>query len=175
MIYYTDGFTIGGNPSSVGGGYTIVDEHNNLIETRVIEKEAFTNNEAELLGVLEGLRLCKPGDKIITDSMNTVYWIKSGNPKKRPDLKDLCEEAKRLVEQKQVIVEHQPRESNLAGIYNEQNGSERPAILAKPVEKVNMNEVSLLVRKLRNSIKGLSAENLSRALEHLEKFEAELK
>jgi ribonuclease HI len=175
MIYYTDGFTIEGNPSSVGGGYTIVDEGGNLIETKVIKKEGFTNNEAELLGVLEGLKLCKPGDKIITDSMNTIYWIRSGNPKKRPDLKELCAEAKRLVEQKQVTVEHQPRALNLAGIYNEQRESERAATVAKPAGSVNMSEVSSLLRKLRDSIKDLPSEKLERALEHLENFESELR
>ena len=59
MKYYTDGFQIGGNPSRIGGGYTIVDETNTLIERKVIKRFGFTNNEAEILGIAEALRLAK--------------------------------------------------------------------------------------------------------------------
>ena len=119
MIYYSDGFTIVGNPSPIGGGYTIVNEFDNLIKTETIYKVGLINNEAELLGVLEALKLCSRRDTIITDSQNTMAWIKSGNPKARPDLKDLCVEAKEMASYKQVSIIWKPRAVNLAGIYNE--------------------------------------------------------
>jgi ribonuclease HI len=119
MIYYSDGFTLIGNPSPLGGGYTIVDESNDLIKTETVYKKGLANNEAELLGVLEALKLCSRQDTIITDSQNTLAWIKSGNPKARPDLKEMCIEAKELVSYKQVSVIWKPRAVNLAGIYNE--------------------------------------------------------
>jgi ribonuclease HI len=121
MIIYSDGFTLISNPSPIGGGYTIVDEFDNLIKTETIYKKGMTNNEAELLGVLEALRLCSHQDTVVTDSRNTMAWIKSGNPKARPDLKDLCSEAKKLVSYKQVSVIWKPRAVNLAGIYNEEH------------------------------------------------------
>lgn len=119
MVYYSDGFTLISNPSPIGGGYTIVDEYDNLIKTETIYKKGLTNNEAELLGVLEALKLCSRKDTIITDSQNTMAWIKNANPKARPDLKELCVEAKELVSYKQVSIIWKPRAANLAGIYNE--------------------------------------------------------
>jgi ribonuclease HI len=153
MIYYTDGFTIGGNPGKVGGGYTIVDEGNNLVEQVTIEKPGMTNNETELLGVLAALKLCSKGDKIITDSENTRAWIKSSNPKARPDLKPLCAEAKELAERKQVVVEWQPRGSNLAGIYNEQKASTETSGAV-----VDTAKMLLLIQKLREEIRTASSE-----------------
>ncbi len=128
MIYHTDGFTIGGNPGKVGGGYTIVDETDTLVEHVAVEKAGMTNNEAELLGVLAALRVSSGGDKIVTDSRNTMAWVKSGNPKARPDLKPLCVEAKELAESKRVTIEWQPRAANLAGIYNEQKTANTPLL-----------------------------------------------
>src|SRR3990167_9505470 len=62
MKYYCDGFLLGNlNPSKKGGGYTIVDEIENIIHREVIKKENFTNNEAEILGIYEVLKLAKEG------------------------------------------------------------------------------------------------------------------
>lgn len=170
MIYYTDGFTIGKNPSPVGGGYTIVDENDTLIKQVAIEKPGMTNNETELLGVLEALKICRNGDKIVTDSENTRAWIKSGNPKARPDLKPLCVEAKELVERKKVTVEWQPREANLAGIRNEQTGS-----LKAPKVEVDLTEALALAQQLRAAVQALPSAKHRKAARHVDRLEAELK
>jgi ribonuclease HI len=170
MIYYTDGFTIGGNPGKVGGGYTIVDERNNLIEHVTIEKPGVTNNETELLGVLAALKLCSHGDKIITDSENTRAWIKSGKPKARPDLKPLCAEAKELAERKQVTIEWQSRAQNLAGIYNEQRATVETSGAAVEVE-----EMLSLTQKLREAIGAASSDRLRKATGYLDRLEAEIR
>ena len=121
MKYYTDGFTIQSNPSIIGGGFTVVDELGKLIKREEILKEWFTNNEGELLGVLyvlENFNNCI----ISTDSMNTIYWIKKGFSKARPDLKDVLLKAKTLKEKKEIEIIFEPREKNLAGVYNENYG-----------------------------------------------------
>lgn len=121
MIYYTDGFTIFSNPSDFGGGYTIVDEKNNLKERCQFDKKGFTNNEGELLGVYNCLLFCKKGDVIITDSKCITFWCKSGKSKARPDLNEKIMMSKMLLFEKSVKLEWKPREENLAGHYNENN------------------------------------------------------
>jgi ribonuclease HI len=88
MKYYTDGFTKLKNPSPLGGGYTIVDENNTVITVENINKVGFTNNEAELLGVYNCLKICNKKDIISTDSMNTIAWVRAKKLKKvaRQDL-----------------------------------------------------------------------------------------
>lgn len=119
MIYYADGYTINSNPSNTGGGYTVVDENNKLIEEKEFLIKGFTNNEAELRSALAAIAIASHNDTVIIDSMNTFYWIRSGNPKARPDLKELCSSAKRLARQKNISIIWKPREENLAGHYNE--------------------------------------------------------
>ena len=118
-ILYADGFNIQSNPSPVGGGYTITDEHGTVIKQETIYKSGWTNNEAELLGVLEALKLIDAGGEVYTDSMNTIRWVASGRPKARPDLTSQVKEAKDLISMKDIKLAFVPREENLAGLENE--------------------------------------------------------
>lgn len=119
MTYYTDGFTIDKNPSQVGGGFTVVDKNNNLIVRQEYRKLGFTSNEGELLGVARAACLCDPFDTIITDSQNTLRWIENGYSKTRPDLSDVCLLTSELIGAKHIELRWEPRDTNLAGIYNE--------------------------------------------------------
>jgi ribonuclease HI len=124
MIFFTDGFTIGSNPSDEGG-YTIMDEKGKLLTSTRIKKSRLTNNETELLGVYHCLLdYAKEGDVITTDSMNTIYWCRNGKSKARQDLNDLMEECKNLLENKKVSLEWCSRDDNMAGWYNEMNYNE---------------------------------------------------
>ena len=118
-IYYSDGYTIMRNPSVYGGGYVICNEKGEVLKHEVVEKQGLTNNEAELLGVYETLKLCAPFSKIIIDSMTIFYWVRSGKPKARKDLTLICSEAKRLKEEKKIEIEWKKRDFNLAGIFIE--------------------------------------------------------
>lgn len=122
MKYYTDGFMIGGNPSTIGGGYTIVDENNELIERKIIDKNPFTSNEAEILGILNSLKYAKEGDSVSTDSMCCLSWANKGYSKARPDLFDLLQECLKIKRDKKINLMWEAREFNLAGIYNEEIG-----------------------------------------------------
>ena len=119
MKYHTDGYTIKSNPSTLGGGWTLCNEVGNLIETRQIKKKHFTSNEAELLGFLRACELAHNEDEIVTDSMNTIYWTKSGKPKARKDLTGFCQKAKTIIKEKKLKITWKPREENWAGVYNE--------------------------------------------------------
>lgn len=121
MIYHTDCFVYGGNPSYKGGGFTITDDKGNLIYQQEVLKRGFTNNEGELLGVWYATKLASHGDTIVTDSQNTIAWTKSGNPKARPDLRAIAAEAKTLVFIKSLNIVWRPRELNMAGVWNEEH------------------------------------------------------
>lgn len=120
-IIYSDGYTIGKNPSSQGGGYLLADENGNLIKTEEFNisnyypERKYTNNEAELMGVLEATRLIENGGEIYTDSMNTIRWIKNCKFKARPDLKQFGMEAKINILEKNLELIFISREENLAG------------------------------------------------------------
>lgn len=126
MKYYCDGYTIEKNPSNKGGGYTIINEEGLLIETKQILKKNFTNNEAELLAVVNSLRIASNNDIIETDSWNTIWWIQSIAKKRhlrsevaRKDLNHLKEEAFKLLIKKKIKLVWGSREGNLAGLYND--------------------------------------------------------
>lgn len=60
----------------------MVDQYNVLVRREEMKKPGFTNNEGELLGVAYAAAICNPGDTIITDSMNTIRWMKKEKPKR---------------------------------------------------------------------------------------------
>lgn len=140
MKYYTDGFCRAKNPSPYGGGYTITNESGNLIKQIEVEKAGFTNNEGELLGVLEASKICDMGDSISTDSMNTIGWVSVGKSKSRPDLNPLLQEAKQIIAQKKINLMWERRDFNLAGIHNEKLSSER----MKKYGRKKMNDTTLV-------------------------------
>jgi len=119
-VWHTDGFVNGKNGEVKSGGYTIFKNgklhakqnisHDNLI---------FTNNEAEIMGVWCALWVAEEGDEIVTDSMNTLAWVRSGKPKARPDLTVYAKAAKDLLHSKKINLYWRPREENQAGNYNE--------------------------------------------------------
>lgn len=119
MKYYIDGFVDGSNPSDTGGGYSIVDENGELVEIEYIEKRGFTNNEAEVLGLYNALCYAESGDTISTDSQNNLYWLCGGKSKSRPDLNDVLSKSKDLLKNSNVTIVWEPRDFNLAGVYNE--------------------------------------------------------
>lgn len=118
MTWYVDGYTDGKNPSDTGGGFVVFKDDKHFI-TQHIDKNNFTNNEAELLGVLFCSGIADDNDTIFTDSMNTIYWVKSGKPKARPDLKEIVNMAKSMVSKKHLQIKFIKREQNLAGNYIE--------------------------------------------------------
>lgn len=125
MKYYTDGFVRGSNPSKYGGGFTIVDENNNLIRREEIEQVGFTNNEGEMLGIIYACTIALLRDVISTDSMCCLTWAHKGKSKARPDLNELMARCKKLIEDKELNLIWERRNFNLAGIYNEQEVNER--------------------------------------------------
>ena len=120
MILYCDGYCLESNPSEWGGGFTVFNNKNKLIYTEQILKKGFTNNEAELLGIHQAAKLAKKRDTIITDSQNCIWWIRKGFSKARPDLDKVILESQKCVIGKKLKLIWQPREFNLAGIYNEE-------------------------------------------------------
>lgn len=121
MKYYTDGWMKGSkNPSPYGGGWTIMKEDGELIRFIDIKKPNFTNNEAEVKGIIEALNIAEKNDCISTDSMCCLTWINSGKSKARPDLNEILKEGKRILKEKNINLMWEAREFNLAGHYNEE-------------------------------------------------------
>lgn len=119
MKYYCDGFVIGKNGSARGGGYTIVDENNQVIIRETIMQQGFTNNDGEILGVYNALKFCDPLDIVSTDSMIALTWARAGFSKARPDLNVMLRDCQFLFRDKCVNLMWEGRDYNLAGIYNE--------------------------------------------------------
>lgn len=114
---YTDGFTIGKNPSNTGGGFVLIVEENAKIYVERIFKTNFTNNEAELCGLNKASQFASEGDWILSDSFTAIAWVHRGNCKARPDLCQMAKDAKDNCEYKNLILKHIPRELNIAGNY----------------------------------------------------------
>lgn len=121
MKYYSDGYMINSNPSN-SGGYTIIDQNNVFIDRQQIYKSNFTNNEAEILGIVHAMKYASYGDTVSTDSMCCLTWANKGRSKARPDLVLLLQEARDLKKTKNINLMWEGREWNLAGIYNEKIG-----------------------------------------------------
>lgn len=119
MKIYCDGYTIGANPSNVGGGFVVMNEDLQILSHFEIKKSHFTNNEAELLAALKAMELAEPYDEIITDSTNTVAWITKCKVKARPDLLPFAIKARDFLTTKHLDFYQRPREENLAGIHIE--------------------------------------------------------
>lgn len=119
MKYYTDGYTLGQNPSDEGGGYSVVDENGELIAHEVIRQSHFTNNEAEIRGIEHVLKICAAGDQISTDSMNALTWIHAGKSKARADLNEVLKFCQKELVAKKVNLMWEGRDFNLAGHFNE--------------------------------------------------------
>ena len=116
---YSDGYTIGQNPSPIGGGYVVMNEAKEVLTEKEIQKVGMTNNEIELLGVLCATEVAGISDEIITDSMNTYWWVMKRKCKARKDLKPIAEKAYKNICEKNLKLIQEGRETNLAGNYIE--------------------------------------------------------
>lgn len=119
MKIYSDGYTIGRNPSNKGGGYVIMDEYKQVLFHEKIEKYKFTNNEAELRGVVKATNLAQAGDIVITDSNVAWCWVIYRKCKARPDLREMSQEAYINIKEKGLKLKQEGRDTNLAGNYIE--------------------------------------------------------
>jgi ribonuclease HI len=119
LTYYVDGFVLDRNPSPRGGGFTVVNERNEHIITHTIMQPGFTNNDGELLAIGYAAHIAQMGDTIITDSQPAMWWVRTGMPKKRQDLRPIASRIRTWVRAKQLNVVWERRETNLAGHHNE--------------------------------------------------------
>lgn len=119
MIYYCDGFCVLKNPSPQGGGYTVINSKKKMIKEEHIEKFGFTNNEAELRGIYEALKISKKNDVVCSDSQTCIGWVLRGKSGSRNDLNYIAGDCLRLIKTKKIFLAWLPREENLAGHYNE--------------------------------------------------------
>ncbi|SDB24489.1 ribonuclease H family protein [Eubacterium oxidoreducens] len=80
---HSDGGARGGNPGYGGYGYVVVDCNHNIVEEGYGYGQNMTNNQAELLGAIEGIKAVKEGAKVyfITDST----YVYAGFAKDFPD------------------------------------------------------------------------------------------
>ncbi len=116
--FHTDGYTLNGNPSKIGGGFTVF-KNGNLLISNPVQKENFTNNEAELLAIQHACVEAGMGDTIVIDSQVIACWVRDGRSKVRPDLNWICKQCQGLIQKKLLKVVWKPREENFAGHYNE--------------------------------------------------------
>lgn len=118
-VYHFDGFLKGRNSVTKKGGFTVFKNGKLLIEQNISGDKIFTNNEAELLGCWYACKCAEPNSEVVTDSMNTIAWVKRGASKARPDLNPIMLECKKLIAEKKLDLYWRPRAENQAGNYNE--------------------------------------------------------
>lgn len=123
MIYYIDGFTLRSNPSTEGG-YTITDKNGNILKQKFVKSSEneplITNNYTEFLALHDCLLIAEMYDTIFTDSQNSIAWSRKINRKsKRKDLKSLSDSVKELIKDKCIDLQWVSRETNIAGLVNE--------------------------------------------------------
>jgi ribonuclease HI len=119
-VWYSDGYLDGANGSATSGGYTVSDSFENITTGTIDRPGGLTNNEAELIACLEGLKLASNGDELVVDSTTIISWLnnfKKSSP--RQDLLHLVEETRELLHKKKINLYWRPRDENLAGIYND--------------------------------------------------------
>lgn len=134
-MIYADGFVLGSNPSSKGGGYTLTDGKGKVLIRRTIDARdmkpvgdahpVFTNNDGELRGVVHALIIARHNDVVITDSKTAYAWVTKGKSKVRPDLNEICAIGRAHMLNKKVELRWAPRDRNLAGISNENYGKKK--------------------------------------------------
>jgi ribonuclease HI len=139
---YCDGYTILSNPSDHGGGWVVVrgkKEYRYSVTT-----PGFTNNEAELRGILQAVTLANPKEKIYSDSKIAINWVNKRKAGSRHDLDSLASKARQLMLEKCLLLEFVPREKNKAGILIEQSHLEGTTFkkqeLKKPPISDNLKE-----------------------------------
>jgi ribonuclease HI len=95
-----------------------------IINGKVILKEIpekKTNNEMEYAALLEAFSLAKEGDTILTDSQLVHGQVCKGWKVNYEHLRPLVAKAKKLLEEKKLILKWIPREENKAGHIFEQH------------------------------------------------------
>lgn len=117
-IFHVDGYMIKSNPSPIGGGMTVFYNGEFLLSQELLIPNV-TNNETELRACCEAIRLANNGDEIIVDSQNTISWLRKGRTNARADLLPMIQEYREMMRYKGLRIKWEPRENNLAGIYNE--------------------------------------------------------
>jgi ribonuclease HI len=143
MKYYCDGYLIDSNPSPKGGGYTVVDENNELVITKGIDMPGMTNNHAELLSIHAAASHAQHDSIISSDSMTAISWTHKGRSKVRHDLLIIARECKELMLEKNITLVWEPRELNLAGHYNEQVDTAIPSWVKARRDKLKGSEAGL--------------------------------
>ncbi len=120
-VFHTDGFVNGVNSKATSGGFTVFKNGEFLIkeDCKSLTYAVFTNNEAELLGVCYAIDKAEEGDEIITDSMNTLAWLRRGRIKTRIDLNKILSVYNKMLHKKRLNIYWLPRNENLAGNWNE--------------------------------------------------------
>jgi len=112
---YTDG-AARFNPGPAAVGVVIKDEQGNTVDELGRPIGTATNNVAEYRALIEGLKAAakwKPDRlEISLDSKLVVEQIKGSYKVKKPELKPLYDEAKKLLEGFAYEIEHVERESN---------------------------------------------------------------
>jgi ribonuclease HI len=104
------------NPGPAAVGVVIKDDQGNTVDELGCPIGIATNNVAEYRALIEGLKAAAKGKpdrlEIYLDSKLVVEQIKGSYKVKKPELKPLYDEAKKLLEGFAYGIEHVERENN---------------------------------------------------------------
>lgn len=105
-----------GNPGPAGAGGVVRTPDGEVLETFAVPLGRRTNNEAEYLALIEGLRRCAPYAPVKlavrSDSLLLVKQMRGEFRVKKSELVKLALEARRRFPCREVRFEHVPREQN---------------------------------------------------------------
>lgn len=117
MVLYSDGWL---NYRTFG--FSVVDSEKNILVRReypVKNSVTDTCNTAEYLGVINAFNIARKGDTIYSDSELVVQQINGNWKINYYHLKILCGSARSILKEKNLTLKWISRNSNLAGLFNE--------------------------------------------------------
>lgn len=115
---YVDGYLVYSNPSNKGG-ITIANE--NEIKTYSINQDGLTNNQVEIMACIVGM--FEKGKVIVSDSQLAVNCLNGIWEVKQEFLKPLVSLGKIILKIRKKRLIWERRDTNLAGIYNDEHYS----------------------------------------------------
>jgi len=121
ITLYTDGSSNGKTGGVGGWGVLVTGTMVPGQRTYSGRVENTTNNQMELMAVLEGLRTIENGEEVlvVTDSRLVIGWLYNGWQRKNPGCAAICRDIDDLIRERKLQVQYQHIKGHSGHVENE--------------------------------------------------------